>query len=100
MNIDLSPVINALIALLAAVITAFVIPWLKVRLGNEKLTTLKTWVAVAVSAAEKLYDYSEAGTEKKAYVKKFINDLGLEVDEKILESLIESSVYSLEEKEA
>lgn len=100
MDIDLSPVLNALIALLAAVITAFVIPWLKVRLGNEKLTALRVWVAVAVAAAEKLYNYSEAGAEKKAYVKKFISDLGLEVDEATLESLIESAVYSLEEKEA
>lgn len=95
MDINLSPIMNALLALFAALVTAVIIPWVKAKIGNEKFVSLKAWVAVAVSAAEKLFDYSQAGSEKKAYVKQFIKNLGLDVDEDALDSLIESQVYKL-----
>lgn len=100
MNIDLSPVMNALPTLIAALVTAFLIPWIKTKIGNEKLISLKAWVSVAVSAAEKLFDYSQAGSEKKSYVKQFIKSLGLDVDDEILDSLIESQVYKLTQEGA
>lgn len=100
MNTDLSPIINAFIALLAAVITVYILPWIKAKIGNEKFTALKAWVAVAVSAAEKLFNYSSAGAEKKAYVKKFIESLGLKIDSESLDNIIESEVYKLTQEGA
>ena len=44
MTIDLTPIVEAIIALLAAVITAYALPWLKARLGNEKFDQLSSWL--------------------------------------------------------
>ena len=38
--IDLTPIMEAIIALVAAVITAFVIPWLKGKIDADKLEKL------------------------------------------------------------
>ena len=37
MNIDITPVMEAVVALVAAIITAFVIPWLKGKIDAVKL---------------------------------------------------------------
>lgn len=98
MNIDLTPIVEAIIALLAAIITAYALPWLKAKLGSEKFKQLSNWVAVAVKAAEEIFAYSEAGAEKKAYVTQFISELGLCTDGDSLDKLIESEVYKLSEE--
>ena len=51
--IDLTPIMEAIIALVAAVITAFVIPWLKGKIDADKLEKIELWVTVAVEAAER-----------------------------------------------
>ena len=99
MTIDLTPIVEAIIALLAAVITAYALPWLKAKLGNEKFNQLSSWAAVAVQAAEEIFAYSEAGAEKKAYVTQFISEIGLKPDNESLDKLIEAEVYKLGKKE-
>lgn len=99
MTIDITPIVEAVIALLAAVITAYAVPWLKAKLGNEKFNQISGWVAVAVKAAEEIFAYPEAGEEKKAYVTQFISELGFEEEENSLDKLIEAEVYKLGEKE-
>ena len=63
--IDLTPIVEAIVALVAAVITAFVIPWLKGKIDADKLEEIELWVTVAVEAAEQLYVGSGRGAEKK-----------------------------------
>lgn len=74
--IDLTPIMEAIIALVAAVITAFVIPWLKGKIDADKLEKIELWVTVAVEAAEQLYVGSGRGAEKKAYVVQFLQEKG------------------------
>ena len=74
--IDLTPIMEAIIALVVAVITAFVIPWLKGKIDADKLEQIKLWVTVAVEAAEQLYNGTGRGEEKKAYVVKFLQGKG------------------------
>ena len=61
--IDLTPIVEAIVALVAAVITAFVIPWLKGKIDADKLEEIELWVTVAVEAAEQLYVGSGRGAE-------------------------------------
>ena len=49
--IDLTPIVEAIVALVAAIITAFVIPWLKGKIDADKLEEIELWVTVAVEAA-------------------------------------------------
>ena len=49
---DITPIINAVIALIAALISAFVIPWLKRKMAAIDTAQLEAWVKIGVSAAE------------------------------------------------
>ena len=55
MTIDLTSIANAVIALIAAIITAFVIPWIRSKTTAAQFEKIKMWVTVAVEAAEQLY---------------------------------------------
>lgn len=95
--IDLTPIMEAIIALVVAVITAFVIPWLKGEIDADKLEQIKLWVTVAVEAAEQLYNGTGRGEEKKAYVVKFLQEKGFTLDPDSLDKLIEAAVFNLPE---
>ena len=51
MTIDLTSIANAVIALIAAIITAFVIPWIRSKTTAAQFEKIKMWVTVAVEAA-------------------------------------------------
>ena len=96
--IDLTALVQAVIALIAAVISAFVIPWLKRKISAEKLAEVSTWVEIAVEAAEQLYEGSGRGAEKKEYVIQFLQQKGYTVDMTAIENMIEAAVYTLPPK--
>ena len=95
--IDLTPIMEAIIALVVAVITAFVIPWLKGKIDADKLEQIKLWVTVAAEAAEQLYNGTGRGEEKKAYAVKFLQEKGFTIDPDSLDKLIEAAVFNLPE---
>ena len=87
MTIDLTSIANAVIALIAAIITAFVIPWIRSKTTAAQFEKIKMWVTVAVEAAEQLYTGSGRGAEKKAYVVEFLNSKGFKIDAETLDKL-------------
>lgn len=91
---DITPIINAIIALAAALVTAFLVPWLKKKAAACDMEELLSWVNIAVAAAEQLY-ISTQGDEKKMYVLKYLADKGYKVDEEDVENTIESEVLRL-----
>ena len=91
---DLTPVINAVIALAAALITAFVIPWIKRNTSAKDREEFLKWVEIAVSAAEQLF-YSTQGTEKKKYVVQFLEGKGFTFSETEIDAAIEGAVLKL-----
>lgn len=93
--IDITPIVNAVIALTAAIVVAFAIPWLKQKVSAEKLAQYYEWVTIAVQAAEQIYTGSGRGAEKKAYVLEFLNSKGFDLDWKEVENMIEAAVYEL-----
>ena len=97
-NIDFTPIIEALIALLSAVITLVILPKVKAylaeKLSAEQRENLKQWVKVAVAAAEQLYG-SKTGQQKKEYVVSLLLSKGIVFDVDEVYALIESEVYKL-----
>ncbi|NBI11710.1 holin [Colidextribacter sp. OB.20] len=91
---DLTPVINAFIALVAALITAFVIPWVKRNTTAQDREDFLRWVEIAVAAAEQLF-YATQGPEKKEYVMQFLEEKGYTVSEDELNAAIEGAVLRL-----
>jgi hypothetical protein len=94
MNIDYTELFQALIALLATLITTFVIPLIRKKLSTEKTEELKKWVGVAVKAAEQLYG-SKTGQEKREYVVSFLVSKGIVFDVDEVNTMIEAEVYKL-----
>ena len=79
--IDITPVINAVIALLAAGVSVFLIPWIKSKTTDAQRKELLEWVKIGVAAAEQLYKGQGRGEEKKKYVLEFLASMGFTVDE-------------------
>lgn len=92
---DITPVINAVIALIAAVITAFVIPWIKSKTTAAQREEIEAWVRIAVTAAEQIYKGSGRGEEKKEYVLDFLKGKGLTFDMASINLMIESAVKDM-----
>ena len=65
--IDLTPIINAIIALLGAIITVKVIPWIKAKTTNEQQMMLRAAIKTLVFAAEQMYGAGK-GSEKMDFV--------------------------------
>ena len=66
MTIDLNMIIEAVIMLIAAIISAVVIPWIRSKTSAAQFEQIEMWVTVAVEAAEQIYTGSGRGAEKKA----------------------------------
>ena len=101
MKIDITQIAVALIALLSAIITGFVVPWLKskININIDKLTEnqqyiLKLVVNTAVKAAEQMFN-SEEGQKKKEYVVSLLREQGFDVDSEAINAAIESAVLEL-----
>lgn len=94
MEFDFTNLIECIVTLLSAVATAFIVPYLRQRLSDEKQQKLQFWVQVAVAAAEQIFG-SKTGQQKKDYVVTFLLSKGIVVDVDEVTALIESEVYKL-----
>ena len=50
--IDITPIINAAIMLIAAAVSVFLIPWIKSKTTDAQRKELVEWVKIGVAAAE------------------------------------------------
>lgn len=91
---DLTPVINAFIALVAALVTAFVIPWIRRNTSAKDREELLKWVEIAVMAAQQLH-HQLKGEERKKYVLDFLAQKGYDVSSEEIENAIEAAVLKL-----
>lgn len=85
--IDLTPILQAVIALAAALITAFVIPWIKSKTTLEQRNLLLSVITSLVYAAEQIYGAGH-GEDKLAYVVEQLKERGLTVDVAAIEAII------------
>lgn len=91
---NLTPLFEAFIALAAAIITGFLIPWLKRKTTAQEREELLTWVNIAVTAAQQLYHTAD-GAKRKKYVLDFLYNKGYDVNDKEIENAIEAAVLKL-----
>lgn len=93
--IDITPIVNAVIALLAAGVSVFLIPLIKSKTTDAQRKELLEWVKIGVAAAEQLYKGAGRGEEKKQYVIDFLKQKGFKVDEESVINAIEAAVKQL-----
>ena len=70
MTIDLTQIVIYVIGLVFALISAFLIPYIKSKLSAEQLKKLQSYAKIAVEAAEMIYKGTGRGEEKKITAKK------------------------------
>lgn len=103
MNEQLFQIILALIPVSGTIITLYVIPLLKEKIGNAKLEKYEEWAKLAVRSAEMIFKEQGMGTDKKAYVVKFLNDMfnkkKVVITEEQIEILIEACVKQMKLEE-
>lgn len=99
MDDRLFQVILALIPIAGTILTVYIIPYIKEKIGSEKLAQYQEWANLAVKCAEMLFTESGMGAEKKEYVVNFLNDMfnknGVVITEQQLDVLIEAAVQEL-----
>lgn len=86
-NIDLTPIFQAILALLAALITHRLIPWIVARTTNEQQAGMRALVKTLVFAAEQIYGAGK-GAEKLAWVKNKLNQAGFDIDAAEIEAAV------------
>lgn len=96
--IDLTPLVQSIITLAAAAITMFLIPWLRERYGVEALNKAKSWVQIAVYAAEKLYGAGN-GDAKLAYAQSVLAKHNIKLDTTTIMAMIDAEIKKMEQAE-
>lgn len=96
MTFDWTIVIEIALFALIAVVVAALLPWLKERVGAEKLNKLWHWVCWAVQAADQIFG-AGMGERKKEYVLDMAEENGWaeDVTPEELDALIEAAVLEL-----
>ena len=74
-NIDITPIIEAIIALIGIIVTSFLIPYIKTKMTANQFSYLEGIVKTAVYAAEVFYGGEGRGAEKRDYVLKYVEKL-------------------------
>lgn len=106
MNEILFEIIKVVVLVAVLVVTRYLIPWLKDKIGAEKLVQIEKWVKYAVEMAQQVH-WSQPGEDRKAIVTEFLRDIliakNISISEKQLDVLIEAAVKEMkiqENKEA
>lgn len=98
-TIDLTPLAELLISLLAVVITTYLIPWIKARTTSAQQEYIRAAAHVAVYAAEKFYGAGN-GDKKLEYASKVLKeDYGIELNLNKLEAVIDAAIKEMEQAE-
>ncbi len=87
MNIDLTPIFQAIIALLAALVTYKLVPWIKARTTESQQALLSATIRTLVYAAEQLYGAGK-GAEKLDYVIAELEKRGFTADRAQIEAAV------------
>ena len=95
MTFDITPIVEAVVAVVCAVVTCVLIPYIKSKTTAEQQKEINAWVKIAVAAAEQIFAGSGRGEEKKEYVVQWLKDRGITVDAEKIDAMIEAAVYEL-----
>lgn len=91
-------IVEALVSILAVIITSYLIPWIKSKISAEKYATIQEYCELAVRSAEMLYT-EEEWKQKKDYVLSCVtaklHEIGLELSELEINAIIEGFVQAV-----
>ena len=92
---NITVIVEAVFALIAAIVTVIVIPYIKSKTTAAQQQQINAWVKIAVAAAEQIYVGTGLGADKKAHVLNFLKSKGVTLDVESVDAMIEAAVYEL-----
>ncbi len=102
MNDIVFEIIKIVIMVVVLVITRYLVPWLKEKIGADKLAVAEKWVKYAVLKAQQVL-WEKKGQDRKAYVTEFLKEVliakNIALSEEQLDVLIESAVKQMKIEE-
>ena len=96
--LDLTQLAQTIISLAAGIVSLYLVPWLRSKLTNEQLSKAKSWVQIAVYAAEKLYGAGN-GDQKLVYAEEILRKHGIRLDTATLKAMIDAQIKEMENME-
>lgn len=95
MKIDITQIILGIVTVLVGLAEAYIIPWIKTKISNEKLAKIVDTIDIFVAAAEQIAERDGYnGAWKKQHVIELLEKNGYTVDETI-DEFIEAAVIRL-----
>lgn len=94
---DLTTILEAVIALAVAIITAFAIPWFRSKTTAEQREELLKWADIAVAAAQQLF-YHCSGDVRLSYALGILAEKGFDIDQKAVCDAVEAAVLKLHQE--
>ena len=92
--IDLTPIFQAIIMLLAAIVTYRLIPWIKSKTNGQQQANLAAAAKIAVYAAEQLFG-SGNGEEKLDYARSVLQAAGYDFAPEVIRAALEDAVRAM-----
>lgn len=97
MNINLTALIEAVIAVLGAIALRFIIPWIKSRTTESQREDLEAWARIAVAFVEQVY-YQLSGEERLQKALELLEEQGFDIDSDRVRAAIEAEVLKLHQE--
>lgn len=94
---NLTPVLEAVIALAVAIITAFVIPWVRSKTTAQEREDLLVWVDIAVAAAQQMFHELD-GAERLKYALSMLEYKGFDMNDETIRDAVEAAVLKLHQQ--
>ena len=102
MNEIVFEIIKVIVMVAALVATRYLIPWLKEKIGADRLAVAEKWVRYAVLKAQQVL-WEQGGKDKKAYVTEFLKEVlmakNIALSDEQLDVLIEAAVKQMKLEE-
>lgn len=95
-------VIKIVVMVAALLISRYLVPWLKEKIGADKLAVAEKWVKYAVLKAQQVL-WEKDGQDRKAYVVEFLKEIliakNIALSDEQLDVLIEAAVKQMKIEE-
>ena len=105
MNEMIFEILKLIVMIAVFIVTCYLIPWVRGKIGQDKLDEITRWVNAAVLMAQQVY-FAKTGAERKAIVVDLLKNIliakNISVSDDQLDILIEAAVKAMriEEKKA
>lgn len=102
MNGIIFEILSLVVLLAVFVVTCYLIPWIRGKIGQDRLDEITKWVNAAVLMAQQVY-YARTGAERKAIVVDLLKNIliakNISISDEQLDLLIEAAVKAMKIQE-